>query len=210
MVVSQLLCGVSSRVIARFCGSIPQPTTTKKNVIMEQGIKKTIDNKYYIRIMIYSTKNRSSEVGLLSYDYGVFSATQDMREAWDFGSYEEAQTQIKRIINEEPATYIDNQGNKKIYPPHNIDRICAMSKINNSVSFRLSIIRIDIQNITINELDYYTGRVSFENPEIKVMTSKTFKNEPNTGYEGLQCIRCPGAVGIQGPQGYQGFHPASE
>ena len=85
-----------------------------------------------------------------------------------------------------------------------------MSKINNSVSFRLSIIRIDIQNITINELDYYTGRVSFENPEIKVMTSKTFKNEPNTGYEGLQCIRCPGAVGIQGPQGYQGFHPASE
>lgn len=183
---------------------------------MEQGIKKTIDNKYYIRVMIYSTKNCSSEVGLLSYDYGVFSATQDMREAWDFGSYEEAQTQIKRIINEEPATYIDNRGTKKIYPPHNIDRICAMSKINNSVSFRLSIIRIDIQNITINELDYYTGRVSFENPEIKVMTSKTFKNEPNDDYDGLQGvqgiqgIRCPGAVGAQGPQGYQGFNPASE
>lgn len=177
---------------------------------MEQGIKKTIDNKYYIRVMIYSTKNCSSEVGLLSYDYGVFSATRDMREAWDFGSYEEAQTQIKRIINEEPAKAVDVCGNKIIYPPHNIDRICAMSKINNSVSFRLSIIRIDIQNITINELDYYTGRVSFENPEIKVMTSKTFKNEPNTDYEGLQGIRCPGAVGIQGPQGYQGFHPASE
>jgi hypothetical protein len=69
---------------------------------------------------------------------------------------------FKDIINEEPVLMSD--GRK--YPPFEIYRISNFGGTRTEISFRLSVVEIDIDSIEMKELDYWGGTVSFENPNI--------------------------------------------
>ena len=120
------------------------------------------EKEYYIRIFITDMKNESV-TGLLGwgpirykydsegYDWGHW-ITIGFDQARNWGSRENVLQEINKIINEQPHQMemqrISNNVNK------NVDNT------NDTIKFRLSVVELDINDITIKELDYFCGMVS--------------------------------------------------
>ena len=124
------------------------------------------DKAYFIRAFIADQKNVESETGLLGWDWGCWT-TQSIKQACDWGSREAAVERIEKIINEHPS----KMSSGVIYPPTEIHRIGGMCNHRNKIEFRLSVVEFDVEHISMKELDYYVGTVSFENPQI-ILTAK--------------------------------------
>ena len=116
------------------------------------------EKEYYIRIFITDMKNESI-TGLLGwgpirykydsegYDWGHW-ITIGFDQARNWGSRENVLHEINKIINEQP-----NQ--------MEMQRICNnVNNTNDTIKFRLSVVELDINDITIKELDYFCGIVS--------------------------------------------------
>ena len=120
------------------------------------------EKEYYIRIFITDMKNESV-TGLLGwgpirykydsegYDWGHW-ITIGFDQARNWGSRENVLHEINKIINEQP-----NQ--------MEMQRICNnvnrnVDNTNDTIKFRLSVVELDINDITIKELDYFCGIVS--------------------------------------------------
>ena len=111
------------------------------------------EKEYYIRIFITDMKNESI-TGLLGwgpirykYDWGHW-ITIGFDQARNWGSRENVLHEIDKIINEQP-----NQ--------MEMQRICNnVNNTNDTIKFRLSVVELDINDITIKELDYFCGMVS--------------------------------------------------
>ena len=116
------------------------------------------EKEYYIRIFITDMKNESV-TGLLGwgpirykydsegYDWGHW-ITIGFDQARNWGSRENVLHEINKIINEQP-----NQ--------MEMQRICNnVDNTNGIIKFRLSVVELDINDITIKELDYFCGMVS--------------------------------------------------
>ena len=116
------------------------------------------EKEYYIRIFITDMKNESI-TGLLGwgpirykydsegYDWGHW-ITIGFDQARNWGSRENVLHEINKIINEQP-----NQ--------MEMQRICNnVNNTNDNIKFRLSVVELDINDITIKELDYFCGIVS--------------------------------------------------
>lgn len=116
------------------------------------------EKEYYIRIFITDMKNESI-TGLLGwgpirykydsegYDWGHW-ITIGFDQARNWGSRENVLHEIDKIINEQP-----NQ--------MEMQRICNnVNNTNDIIKFRLSVVELDINDITIKELDYFCGMVS--------------------------------------------------
>lgn len=111
------------------------------------------EKEYYIRIFITDMKNESI-TGLLGwgpirykYDWGHW-ITIGFDQARNWGSRENVLHEINKIINEQQMQRICNNVNK------NVDNT------NGTIKFRLSVVELDINDITIKELDYFCGMVS--------------------------------------------------
>jgi hypothetical protein len=111
------------------------------------------EKEYYIRIFITDMKNESI-TGLLGwgpirykYDWGHW-ITIGFDQARNWGSRENVLHEINKIINEQQIQRICNNVNK------NVDNT------NDIIKFRLSVVELDINDITIKELDYFCGMVS--------------------------------------------------
>ena len=111
------------------------------------------EKEYYIRIFITDMKNESI-TGLLGwgpirykYDWGHW-ITIGFDQARNWGSRENVLHEINKIINEQQMQRICNNVNK------NVDNT------NDNIKFRLSVVELDINDITIKELDYFCGMVS--------------------------------------------------
>lgn len=111
------------------------------------------EKEYYIRIFITDMKNESI-TGLLGwgpirykYDWGHW-ITIGFDQARNWGSRENVLHEIDKIINEQQMQRICNNVNK------NVDNT------NDIIKFRLSVVELDINDITIKELDYFCGMVS--------------------------------------------------
>lgn len=111
------------------------------------------EKEYYIRIFITDMKNESI-TGLLGwgpirykYDWGHW-ITIGFDQARNWGSRENVLHEINKIINEQQMQRICNNVNK------NVDNT------NDIIKFRLSVVELDINDITIKELDYFCGMVS--------------------------------------------------
>ena len=111
------------------------------------------EKEYYIRIFITDMKNESI-TGLLGwgpirykYDWGHW-ITIGFDQARNWGSRENVLHEINKIINEQQMQRICNNVNK------NVDNT------NGIIKFRLSVVELDINDITIKELDYFCGMVS--------------------------------------------------
>ena len=122
--------------------------------------------EYFIRAFIADYKNVESETGLLGWDWGCWT-TQSIGSARNWGSREKALEELKKIVEEKPAKMSDG----KVYPPNEIHRIGGMCNHRNKIEFRLSVVEFDVEHISMKELDYYVGTVSFENPQI-ILTAK--------------------------------------
>jgi hypothetical protein len=122
--------------------------------------------EYFIRAFIADQKNVESETGLLGWDWGCWT-THSIGSARNWGSREKALEEIKKIVEEKPAKMSDG----KVYPPNEIHRIGGMCNHRNKIEFRLSVVEFDVEHISMKELDYYVGTVSFENPQI-ILTAK--------------------------------------
>lgn len=107
------------------------------------------EKEYYIRIFITDMKNESI-TGLLGwgpirykYDWGHW-ITIGFDQARNWGSRENVLHEINKIINEQQ-----------------MQRICNnVNNTNDNIKFRLSVVELDINDITIKELDYFCGIVS--------------------------------------------------
>lgn len=111
------------------------------------------EKEYYIRIFITDMKNESI-TGLLGwgpirykYDWGHW-ITIGFDQARNWGNRENVLHEINKIINEQQIQRICNNVNK------NVDNT------NDIIKFRLSVVELDINDITIKELDYFCGMVS--------------------------------------------------
>lgn len=111
------------------------------------------EKEYYIRIFITDMKNESI-TGLLGwgpirykYDWGHW-ITIGFDQARNWGSRENVLHEINKIINEQQIQRICNNVNR------NVDNT------NDTIKFRLSVVELDINDITIKELDYFCGMVS--------------------------------------------------
>lgn len=111
------------------------------------------EKEYYIRIFITDMKNESI-TGLLGwgpirykYDWGHW-ITIGFDQARNWGSRENVLHEINKIINEQQMQRICNNVNR------NVDNT------NDTIKFRLSVVELDINDITIKELDYFCGMVS--------------------------------------------------
>ena len=111
------------------------------------------EKEYYIRIFITDMKNESV-TGLLGwgpirykYDWGHW-ITIGFDQARNWGSRENVLHEINKIINEQQIQRICNNVNR------NVDNT------NDIIKFRLSVVELDINDITIKELDYFCGMVS--------------------------------------------------
>lgn len=111
------------------------------------------EKEYYIRIFITDMKNESI-TGLLGwgpirykYDWGHW-ITIGFDQARNWGSRENVLHEINKIINEQQMQRICNNVNR------NVDNT------NDNIKFRLSVVELDINDITIKELDYFCGMVS--------------------------------------------------
>ena len=111
------------------------------------------EKEYYIRIFITDMKNESI-TGLLGwgtirykYDWGHW-ITISFDQARNWGSRENVLHEINKIINEQQMQRICNNVNR------NVDNT------NDTIKFRLSVVELDINDITIKELDYFCGMVS--------------------------------------------------
>ena len=111
------------------------------------------EKEYYIRIFITDMKNESI-TGLLGwgpirykYDWGHW-ITIGFDQARNWGSRENVLHEINKIINEQQMQRICNNVNR------NVDNT------NDIIKFRLSVVELDINDITIKELDYFCGMVS--------------------------------------------------
>ena len=111
------------------------------------------EKEYYIRIFITDMKNESI-TGLLGwgpirykYDWGHW-ITIGFDQARNWGSRENVLHEINKIINEQQIQRICNNVNK------NVDNT------NDTIKFRLSVVELDINDITIKERDYFCGMVS--------------------------------------------------
>ena len=111
------------------------------------------EKEYYIRIFITDMKNESI-TGLLGwgpirykYDWGHW-ITIGFDQARNWGSRENVLHEINKIIDEQQMQRICNNVNK------NVDNT------NDTIKFRLSVVELDINDITIKELDYFCGMVS--------------------------------------------------
>lgn len=111
------------------------------------------EKEYYIRIFITDMKNESI-TGLLGwgpirykYDWGHW-ITIGFDQARNWGSRENVLHEIDKIINEQQMQRICNNVNR------NVDNT------NDTIKFRLSVVELDINDITIKELDYFCGMVS--------------------------------------------------
>lgn len=111
------------------------------------------EKEYYIRIFITDMKNESI-TGLLGwgpirykYDWGHW-ITIGFDQARNWGSRENVLHEINKIIAEQQMQRICNNVNK------NVDNT------NDTIKFRLSVVELDINDITIKELDYFCGMVS--------------------------------------------------
>lgn len=124
------------------------------------------NKEYFIRAFIADIKNVESETGLLGWDWGYYM-THSIKQAREWGTRENALERINKIINEQPSKMSDG----KIYPPLEIHHIGNMNINRDKIEFRLSVVEIDIDQTTMNELDYFCGTVSFENPQI-ILTAK--------------------------------------
>ena len=122
---------------------------------------KRAKKSYFIRAYIYDKVNNETETGFLMFKYGWWT-TANITDAHIMETRKEAIGFIKDIINGEPELMSDG----KKYPPFDIYRIGDLGGTRTSITFRLSVVEIDIDNIEIKELDYWGGTVSFENPEI--------------------------------------------
>ena len=116
------------------------------------------EKEYYIRIFITDMKNESI-TGLLGwgpirykydsegYDWGHW-ITIGFDQARNWGSRENVLHEIDKIINEQPHQM-------------EMQRICNnVNNTNDIIKFRLSVVELDINDITIKELDYFCGIVS--------------------------------------------------
>ena len=122
---------------------------------------KRAKKSYFIRAYIYDKVNNETETGFLSFDYGWWN-TAKLIDAHIVKTRKDAVEIIKEIINEEPILLSDG----KKYPPFEIYRIGEFGADRKSISFRLSVVELDIDNIEMKELDYWSGTVSYENPNI--------------------------------------------
>ena len=111
------------------------------------------EKEYYIRIFITDMKNESI-TGLLGwgpirykYDWGHW-ITIGFDQARNWGSRENVLHEINKIINEQQMQRICNNVNRNV--DNTID----------TIKFRLSVVELDINDITIKELDYFCGIVS--------------------------------------------------
>lgn len=111
------------------------------------------EKEYYIRIFITDMKNESI-TGLLGwgpirykYDWGHW-ITIGFDQARNWGSRENVLHEINKIINEQQMQRICNNVNR------NVDNT------NDTIKFRLSVVELDINDITIKELDYFCGMMS--------------------------------------------------
>lgn len=131
---------------------------------------KRAKKSYFIRAYIYDKVNNVTETGFLMFKYGWWTTTK-IKDAHTMETRKEAIGFIKDIINEEPVLMSD--GRK--YPPFEIYRISNLGGTRTEISFRLSVVEIDIDSIEMKELDYWGGTVSFENPNI--LLTEVGKNE---------------------------------
>ena len=122
---------------------------------------KRAEKTYVIKVYVYDKVNNETETGFLSFKYGWWN-TAKLTDAHIVKTRKDAVEIIKSILNEEPTLLSDG----KKYPPFGIYIIGNFCGSRTAISFRLSVLEIDIDNLKINELDYWSGSVSYENPEI--------------------------------------------
>lgn len=126
------------------------------------NVKNTKSTKsYFIKACIFDKKNNESEIGFLGFEYGWFIAS-NITDSRVIKTAEEANKYIEHIINEKPGRWSDGT----ICPPDEIYHIAHLGGKRTSIEFILSVVEVDINNLTMMEIKRYCGEVSFKNPEI--------------------------------------------
>lgn len=114
---------------------------------------------YFIRAVV-----NDEEPALLGDDWG-FYRVDVARLARMFKGAEEAENAIVKICNEKPAKMSDGT----IYPPTEIHRIGDMCITKKYARIRLSVVELDVVNLTLKEGYYIVFETSFEHPEVHLL-----------------------------------------
>lgn len=114
---------------------------------------------YFIRAVV-----NDEEPALLGWEYGYYRVYVE-RLARVFTVPDEAENAIIKICNEKPAEMSDGT----IYPPTEIHRIGELCNSKKYARIRLSVVELDVANITIKEGYYVVFETSFEHPEVHLV-----------------------------------------
>lgn len=118
-----------------------------------------------MRVYLVDVNNVESELGIIAYDsIGVYYTTEHFASGKFWTKKESAVKVLNDIVIEKPATMSDG----KVYPPHMIHRIGGMSNKRKRIDFRISIIELDVERISMQEVGFVVGHVSFNKPEIQI------------------------------------------
>ena len=114
---------------------------------------------YFIRAVV-----NDEEPALLGSEWGYYRVNV-VRLAHMFKGAEEAENTIVKLCNEKPAVMSDGT----VYPPNEIHRIGDMSNSKKYARIRLSVVELDITNMTLKEGYYVVLETSFEHPEVHLL-----------------------------------------
>lgn len=114
---------------------------------------------YFIRAVV-----NDEEPALLGWQSGYYRVDVE-RLARTFMGPEEAENAIIKICDEKPAEMSDGT----IYPPTKIHRIGEMCNSKKYARIRLSVVELDVANITMKEGYYVVFETSFEHPEVHLL-----------------------------------------
>ena len=124
-----------------------------------------IDKNFFMRVYLVDVNSVESELGIIAYDsIGVYYTTDYFASGKFWTKKESAIKVLNDIVTEKPATMSDG----KVYPPNMIHRIGGMNNNRKRIDFRISIIELDVERISMQEVGFVVGHVSFNNPEIQI------------------------------------------
>ena len=114
---------------------------------------------YFIRAVV-----NDEEPALLGNEWGYYRVNV-VRLAHMFKGAAEAENTIVKLCNEKPAI----MANGTVYPPNEIHRIGDMCNSKTYARIRLSVVELDITNMTLKEGYYIVFETSFEHPEVHLL-----------------------------------------
>ena len=126
-----------------------------------------MNTTFFIRVFVADSENLETETGTVGRDFGIYFPTKRMNDTEYFKDKDSAELVVKGILEEKQARMASGE----VFPPNGIHRICNMSNRRSKIEFRISVIELNLESISMEEVSYWCGTVSFKNPEI-IITAK--------------------------------------